>query len=111
MRQEQKLITLMCDERKKHEKTFWSVKKLPIDTDISEVYPSRGTLVKEIAFGKPNLLKSYTVTPALSQVLCPTLKGAYLDPEDLKNLYKAVPRSKYLHDKIDEYAGWDFRCL
>ena len=103
-REEQKLITLMCNKRKKNEKTFWPVKKLPIETDISVVYPSRGTLIKETAFGKPNLLNSYTVVPALSQVLCPILKGAYLDPDDLGNLFKAVPRSKYLHDKIQEYS-------
>ena len=94
MREEQKLITLMCNKRKKHKKTFWSVKKLLIETDIHEVYPLWDTLIAETAFGKPNLIKSYTVIPALSQVLCPVLKGAYLDRVDLGNLYKAVPRSK-----------------
>ena len=39
------------------------------------------------------------------------MKGAYLDPDDLGNLFKAVPRFKYLHDKIQEYSCWDFRCL
>ena len=66
MREEQKLITPMCNERKKNEKKFWSVKKLLIETDISAVYPSRGTLIAETAFGKPHLLKSYTVVPTLS---------------------------------------------
>jgi hypothetical protein len=91
MQEEQKLIMLMCAEQKKNEKTFWKPKTLPVGANSNHVYPSQGKLVKETAFGKPNILKSYIVIPALSQVLCPILHGAYLDPKAVIQLGRAIP--------------------
>jgi hypothetical protein len=58
MREEQNLIKLtMCKECKQTEKTFWKTKSLPESINPKGTYPSRGELVKEATFGKPNVLK------------------------------------------------------
>jgi hypothetical protein len=111
MREEQKLITQMCEERKKNEKTFWSPKLLPTEIDPKDVYPNRSQLIKETSFGKPNLLKSYSVTPALQQVLCHIFKSHFMDTDSEKSICAAIPNAKFLRQKLKEYEHWDFRCL
>jgi hypothetical protein len=111
MQEQQNIVKLMCEEPKRNDKTFWQQKNLPEMVDPKTVYPSRGDLVKETAFGKPNVLKSYTVIPALPQILCHIFKSFFLDEESKKNLCAAIPKAQFLLNKIIEYQQWDFRCL
>jgi hypothetical protein len=70
-----------------------------------------GDLVRETAFGKPNVLKLYTVIPALPQILCHIFKSFFLDEESKKNLCAAIPKAQFLLNKIIEYQQWVFQCL
>jgi hypothetical protein len=111
MREEQKLVKLMAEERKQNEKTFWKPKDLPGHINPSNVYPTKSQLINETAFGKPNILKSYTVIPAMQSILCPLFKSGYVDTASIIFICHAIPNAKFLLKKIQEYAQWDFRCL
>ena len=110
-RAESAIIDKMHATRQTHQKEFWKPRYLPATVEPTTVYPSTSELVKRSAFGKPNILKSYTVVPTFSHTLLPVLKRDYLTASDLKNLFIAMPAAQFLHQKITDCKYMDFRAL
>jgi hypothetical protein len=75
------------------------------------VYPTTSELIKCSAFGKPNILETYTIIPAFSHILLPVLKRDYLTKSDLKNCFQAMPAAQYLHGRIIALQHINFRAL
>jgi hypothetical protein len=65
---ESAIVRQMLQSRKKHTNEFWKPRYLPPATDTKQVYPSTSELIKSSAFGKPNILKTYTVIPTFSRL-------------------------------------------
>jgi hypothetical protein len=105
------LVVQMLQNRKKHTNEFWKPRYLPPAIDPKQVYPSTSELIKRSAFGKPNILRTYTVIPAFSHILLPVLKHDYLTKSDLKNFFKVMPAAQYLHGRILALKQIDFRAL
>jgi hypothetical protein len=110
-RAESAIVGQMLHHRKKHANEFWKPRYLPPSVDPKKVYPSTSELIKRSAFGKPNILKTYTVIPAFSHILLPVLKREYLTKSDLQNFFQAMPAAQYLHGRIIALKHIDFRAL
>ena len=110
-RAESAIIDKMHTIRQTHQKEFWKPRHLLTMVELTTMYPSTSELVKRSAFGKPNILKSYTVVPTFSHTLLLALKRDYLTTSDLKNLFIAMPAAQFLHKKIVACKYIDFRAL
>lgn len=65
---------------------IFKVENLPSDISPTELYPTATELTVSKSFGKPNILKSYTVKASLQQVLVSIFKSPWLLDCDLRAL-------------------------
>jgi hypothetical protein len=109
-RQEAALFARMREARK-GDPNVWRPRQLSPDIRLDEVYPSKAELIREKAFGKPNVCHSYTVTPAFPQVVLPLFKSGFLGQIDTFRVCKAVKGALTVLNKWRRYHRMDFRPL
>ena len=77
---------------------FFEVENLPSDVSLTDIYPTATKLTVSKAFGKPNILKSYTVEASLQHVLVFIFKSPWLSDSDLHALASVFREGRFLLD-------------
>ena len=89
----------------------FKVENLPADIAPSTFYPTATELTVSKAFGKPNILKSYTVEASLQQILVFLFKSPWLSARDLDALASVFRHGRFLLNRIAALKYVDFTAL
>ena len=106
-RQEATLFAKM-QEARKGDPNVWRPRILGPEINLDEVYPSKAELIREKAFGKPNVCHSYTVSPEFSQVVLPLFKSEFLNQIETFRVCKATKGALNVLNKWRRYQRMDF---
>ena len=90
---------------------IFQVNKLPKDTDPKEFYPTSTQLLRQKAFGKNNLFKSFNVIPNFANIAVILWKGPWLNEEHKSRIAESLPEGRKMMSKVEEYKNIDFKAL
>ena len=90
---------------------IFKVKKLPKDKDPKKVYPKSSELLRQKAFGKNNLFKSFNVIPNFANISVILWKGPWLNTDQESRVADSLPEGRKTLKKVQDYKDIDFTAL